>query len=448
MMDHHFPFVTNPLEDGGRGKMISPDSHCRSPGEQGTSRTMPIGPELVAIGRAHMDAAHVMILGGAVLGVLSVFAGLLSRRFGAPVLLVFLLLGMLAGEDGPGGIRYDDFASAYLVGSVALAVILLEGGMKTHLSMLRRAIWPALTLAVVGVGITAAIVGAAVAWIAGVPFVMAMLVGSAVAPTDAAAVAALLGQAKVALPERITALLEVESGLNDPMSIFLTVFVIRAIVDPDWPSWLNGALLFAREMAGGGLIGLGGGWFLVLMLRRLSLEAPTAMVLVLAFALMLFGLAQVLGTSGFLAIYLAGVLVSATPHRARHQIANFVEGSAWLAQIVLFLMLGLLIMPHEMVPFIPMGVMIALVLIVVARPVATFACLLPFRFPWRSAAFSSWVGLRGAVPIYLSFIPALADPLRDARLFSGVFVVVVVSLVIQGWTIAPAARLLGFGRAN
>ena len=409
---------------------------------------MPIGPELAAIGRAHMEAAHAMILGGAILGVLSVFAGLVSRRVGAPVLLVFLLLGMLAGEDGPGGIRYDDFASGYLVGSVALAVILLEGGMKTHLSMLRLALWPALALAVIGVAITATIVGAAVAWIAGAPFVMAMLVGAAVAPTDAAAVAALLGRAKVALPERVTALLEVESGLNDPMSIFLTIFVIRALIDPASSSWLNGVLLFAREMAGGGLLGLGGGWLLALMLRRLALEAPTAMVLVLAFGLMLFGVAQMLGTSGFLAIYLAGVFVGASPHHGRHQIANFVEGSAWLAQIVLFLMLGLLITPHEILPYIPVGILIALVLIVVARPVATFACLAPFRFAWRESAFASWVGLRGAVPIYISFIPALADPLRDARLFSGVFIVVIVSLVIQGWTIAPAARLLGFNRAD
>ena len=198
---------------------------------------MPIGPDLLALGRAHMELAHEMILVGAALGVLSVLAGLLSRRLGAPVLLVFLVLGMLAGEDGPGGIQYDDFASAYLVGSVALAVILFEGGLKTHLSMLRLAVWPALALAVIGVGITAAIVAAAVMWIAAVPFAMAMLVGSAVAPTDAAAVAALLGRARLALPERINALLEIESGLNDPMSIFLTVFVIRVIVEPASATW-------------------------------------------------------------------------------------------------------------------------------------------------------------------------------------------------------------------
>jgi cell volume regulation protein A len=409
---------------------------------------MTAGPQLFALGRTHMELAHEMIFVGAALGVLSVFAGLLSRRLGAPVLVIFLVIGMLAGEDGPGGIPYDDFTSAYLIGSVALAVILLEGGLKTPPSMLRLAIWPALVLAVIGVALTALVVGAAVMWIAEVPFTLAMLVGAAVAPTDAAAVAALLGRARLSLPARVTALLEVESGLNDPMSIFLTIFVIRVIAEPASVDGLNATLLFTREMIGGAAIGLSGGWLLSWLLRRFSLETATAMVLVLACALALFGLAQVLSTSGFLAIYLIGVVLAATHYRTRHEVANFFEGFAWLAQIVLFLMLGLLITPHELGPFLVDGVLIALVLIVVARPLATFACLLPFRFSWRESAFASWVGLRGAVPIYISFIPALADPVRDERLFSGVFVVVVVSLIIQGWTLGPAARLLGFGRPD
>ncbi|MEJ0017178.1 MAG: potassium/proton antiporter [Acetobacteraceae bacterium] len=395
-----------------------------------------------------MEIAHEMILVAGALGMLSVLAGLMSRRIGAPVLLVFLILGMLAGEDGPGGIDYNDFASAYLIGSVALAIILFEGGLKTHRSMLRLAMWPALSLAVVGVGVTAVIVACAVVWTSDVPFAMAMLVGAAVAPTDAAAVAALLGRARLALPPRLTALLEIESGLNDPMSIFLTILVIHIVIEPQWATWTNASVLFAREMFGGGLLGIGAGLLLALLLRRLSLEVSTAMVLVLAFGLGLFGLAQVFGTSGFLAIYLLGIFVGDTQYRAREAVANFFEGFAWLAQIVLFLMLGLLVTPHDLIPFITTGSAIALVLMLVARPVATFACLLPFGFGWRESAFASWVGLRGAVPIYISFIPALADPIRDERLFSGVFVVVVVSLVIQGWTIGPAARMLGFGRAG
>jgi NhaP-type Na+/H+ and K+/H+ antiporter len=211
---------------------------------------------------------------------------------------------------------------------------------------------------------------------------------------------------------------------------------------------MNATLLFAREMFGGVALGLGGGWLLALLLRRLTLEPATAMVLALSFALTLFGVAEVADTSGFLAIYIAGLITGAAEHSAKREVAHFMEGFAWLAQIILFLMLGLLVTPSDLVPFISLGSAIAIVLIAVARPAAVFACLLPFRYGWRESAFASWVGLRGAVPIYLSFIPALADPTLDARLFSGVFVVVVVSLVIQGWTIGTAARLLGFGRAG
>jgi cell volume regulation protein A len=231
------------------------------------------------------------------------------------------------------------------------------------------------------------------------------------------------------------------------MSIFLTILMIEIITVPASATWSHAALLFAREMIGGTVLGLAGGWLLAFLLRRLVIEAATAMVLALAFSLTLFGLAQVVGTSGFLAIYIAGVITGATEYRDKPEVAYFMEGFAWLAQIVLFLMLGLLVTPHDLLPFVPSGIVIAIVLIAVARPLAVFACLVPFRFAWRESAFASWVGLRGAVPIYLSIIPALADPGRDARLFSGVFVVVVVSLVIQGWTISAAARLLGFGRA-
>jgi len=281
-----------------------------------------------------------------------------------------------------------------------------------------------------------------------VPFAMAMLVGAAVAPTDAAAVAALLGRARLALPHRLTALLEVESGLNDPMSIFLMIFVIHVLVDPTTATWSNGLLLFGREMIGGGLLGLGAGWLLRVLLQRLSLEVSSAMVLILAVSLTLFGISEMLGTSGFLAIYLAGVVVGATQYAGQREVASFFEGLAWLAQIVLFLMLGLLVTPHDLAPHIMTSLAVAVVLMFLARPVATFACLLPFRFTLRETTFVSWVGLRGAAPIYISFIPALADPMRDERLFSGVFTVVVISLIVQGWTLGPAARLLGFRRTG
>jgi NhaP-type Na+/H+ and K+/H+ antiporter len=404
------------------------------------------GEQLIALGRAAMAQSHKLILLGGALGLLSIIAGVISRRLGAPVLLVFLALGMLAGDDHVLGIPFDDFGSAYLIGSVALAVILFEGGLNTPVAMLRLAFWPAAVLATIGVGVTAGILGAVISLIAGVPIAAALLAGAAAAPTDAAAVSALLRRAGAALPERLYALLEVESGLNDPMSVFLTFLLLRLIAEPGSVGVGDAVRLFFEEMAGGAALGLAGGWLLAQSLKRLPIEAPFAPVLVLTGGLAVFGLAQLLGTSGFLATYLAAVVTGATQHRARQDVEHFFEGMAWLAQIVLFLMLGLLVTPEDLPPYLPGALIGATVLILLARPVAVFACLLPFRFNLRETAFASWVGLRGAVPIYLSIIPGLADPQRDERLFASIFILVVASLVVQGWTVAPAARLLGFGR--
>ncbi len=408
---------------------------------------MNASPELLALGHALTERAHELIAAGGLLGLLSILAGLVSRRLGAPVLLVFLLLGMLVGEDGL-GVPFDDFYAAYLIGSIALAIILFEGGVKTRIPTLRLAFWPAFVLATVGVAVTAFVVGGFVTLIASVPLSAALLAGSAAAPTDAAAVSTLLRRARVALPERVSALLEVELGLNDPMSVFLTILLIHVLTEPGWATFSNAALLFAREMLGGAVFGFAGGWLLSLMLRRLGLEPALATVLVLAGALALFGLAQTCGTSGFLAIYIAALMTGATRHTAHQEVEIFFEGIAWLSQIVLFLMLGLLVTPSHLVGQMIAGSGAALVLIFVARPVAVLPCLLPFGFNLREIGFASWVGLRGAVPIYLSILPALADPERNIRLFDGIFVLVVASLILQGWTIAPVARLLGFGRAG
>ena len=400
------------------------------------------GAELLALDHAAMARSHSLILLGGGLGLLSIVAGLISRRIGAPVLLVFLAIGMLAGDDHVLGVPFDDFGAVYLIGSVALAVILLEGGLKTPVSMLRLAFWPAAVLATIGVGVTAGILGAVVSLIDGVPVTAALLAGAAAAPTDAAAVAVLLRRAGAALPERLFALLRVESGLNDPMSVFLTVLLLHLIAEPGSIGVGGAVLLFLEQMIGGAALGVAGGWALAQSLKRLPIEAPLAPVLVLTGGLAVFGLAQLIGTSGFLATYLAAVITGATQHRARQDVEHFFEGMAWLAQIVLFLMLGLLITPEELPPFLPGAVIGAAVLILLARPVAVFLCLLPFRFNLRETAFASWVGLRGAVSIYLSIIPGLADPHRDQRLFASIFILVIASLVVQGWTVAPAACLL------
>jgi cell volume regulation protein A len=403
------------------------------------------GEQLITAGRDAMAHAHEWILVGGALGFVSIIAGLVSRRIGAPMLLVFLLLGMLAGADRLLGISFNDFPAAYLIGSVALALILFDGGLKTPLSVLRLTFWPAALLATIGVVVTAAITGAAISLLDGVPLAAAFLAGAAAAPTDAAAVAVLLGRSGAVLPHRLSALLEVESGLNDPMSVFLVVLLVHAVADPAWISVGHAAWLFVKEMVGGALLGMGGGWVLARALRQLPLDGPLASVLALTGALALFGFAQLLGTSGFLAIYLAGIVTGAEQLPHCGDVLRFSEGMAWLAQIVLFLMLGLLVTPHALPPYALPGIAAAAVLIFVARPVAVFACLLPFRFTLRETAFASWVGLRGAVPIYLSLLPALADPGRDTAFFAGIFVLVVASLVVQGWTIGPVARLLGFG---
>jgi cell volume regulation protein A len=393
-----------------------------------------------------MQPAHEFILLGGALGLLSLILGLtLSRRIGAPLLLVFLVLGMLAGEDGPGGIAYNDHASAYLIGSIALAVILFEGGIKTDRRTLRLAAAPALALATLGVVVTAGLVGAAAWWLAGASLergaiLQALLIGAIVAPTDAAAVTVMLRQAGLRLPERLVAVLEVESGLNDPMSVFLTTLLVEMMLAPADASLGHAALLFVEEMLGGAVFGLAGGAALLWLVRRLRPGPTITPTLAVAAALALFGGAQSLGASGFVAVYLAGVVMRTSDSAERLATEHFFEALAWLAQIALFVMLGLLVNPHELV-LIP-NLLLGLVLIVAGRPLASLVCLLPFRFSLRQTGFAAWVGLRGAVPIYLAIIPVLAGVPRAGAIFGSAFVMVVVSLVVQGWTVGPAARLL------
>lgn len=406
---------------------------------------MPGQQQLVVLS---MHDAHVAILTAGALGVASVLAGLLTSRIGAPVLLVFLGLGMLAGEDGVLGIPFDDYGAAYLIGSIALAIILFEGGTKTPLAVVRRMLWPAVTLATVGVAVTTFVVGGLVSLFEHVPLRSACLAGAIVAPTDAAAVSSLLRRSGAAVPERLLEVLEVESGLNDPMSVFLTFTLLRLFAPHAEISFGSAIVEFVQEMAGGAAIGLGAGYVLTLGLKRLPLDVPLANVMALTGGLAVFGLAQLVHASGFLATYLAGVMVSGANPEREAPLTHFLDGMGWLAQIALFLMLGLLITPHDLPPFILPAIVGAAILIFVARPVAAFGCLLPFGFSRRETAFAAWVGLRGGVPVYLSVIPALADPARDERLLGAVFILVIASLIVQGWTVAPAARLLGFGGAR
>jgi cell volume regulation protein A len=390
-----------------------------------------------------MHAAHETILIGGAMALAAIVAGLLGARAKTPLLLVFLGLGMLAGEDGPGGIVFNDFGLTYLLGSMALVVILFEGGLKTSAGMIRVAVWPALALATIGTGITAAIIGAAAIAMVSVDWRAGLLLGAIMAPTDAAAVASVLRASGVALPARVDAVLEVESGLNDPMSVFLTLLLVEAMLAGHGIDAGQAVVLFLREMVGGAVFGVAGGAAMVVALRRIRAPESLYPVLLLAAALALFGAAQMLECSGFLAIYLAGVIVANRAGARAQAMERAFEAFGWIAQIGLFLMLGLLVTPHQLVPLAATASAIALVLIFVARPVAALLCLRPFGFGWGEAGFIGWVGLRGGVPIYLAIIPVLAGVPNGELGFAAAFVIVLVSLAVQGWTVGPAARFFG-----
>lgn len=396
-----------------------------------------------------MDLANHIILISAALITFAIFAGVLSSRIGAPLLLVFLAFGMLAGEDGLGGIRFSDFRIAYLAGSLALAVILFDGGLRTTRDAFGRALSPALLLATLGVLVTSGITGAAAHFVLDYDWLHSLLLGAIVGPTDAAAVFLLLHLRGLRLRPRVGDTLEVESGINDPMSIFLTMSLVgliaydlpgKDITDITWP--LAGRLVvdFLRQMGGGIVFGLIGGQIVLRAVNRLKFSPGIYPIFALALALVVFATAQSVETSGFIAIYLVGTTLGNNPHRATTEISRFLDGLSWLAQIGMFLMMGLLVTPSKLVPILVPALVIAAVLIFLARPIAVVLSLAPMKFKRGELGFISWVGLRGAVPIFLATIPVIGNIRHADTIFGIAFICVLVSLVVQGWTISLAAR--------
>ncbi|MBL8698997.1 MAG: potassium/proton antiporter [Alphaproteobacteria bacterium] len=385
-----------------------------------------------------------VIFVGALLVAVSILLGMVSSRVGAPLLLVFLGLGMLAGADGPGGIEFDDFRTTYLFGSIALAIILFDGGLRTPRTAFNVAMWPALSLATFGVLVTAGLAGAVASWVLGIGMLPGLLVGATIASTDAAAVFLLLHARGTELSKRVSASLELESGMNDPMAIFLTVACIELITHgaADMaPTHI--VMMFLIQMIGGAAIGIGGGYFLLWLVNRIEIAAGLYPILAAAIALTVFAGAQLVEASGFLAVYLTGLVLGNNRHRAQQVISRFHDGLAWLSQISMFLLLGLLVTPSQLLNNWSGEIVVALALIFLARPVAVFIGLAPFRFSWRERTFIAWVGLRGAVPIFLASIPVIAGVPNGMMFFNVAFVVVITSLLIQGWTVSPAARFLG-----
>ncbi|MGQ0698255.1 MAG: potassium/proton antiporter [Panacagrimonas sp.] len=395
-----------------------------------------------------MEFTHQLIFLAGVLFITSILATVITPRLGVPLLLVFLIVGMLAGEDGPGGVLFEDYGLANLLGTAALSVVLFDGGMRTKLAMFRVGLWPALSLSTLGVVVTGGIVGVFAAWLLDLSWAEGLLIGAIVGSTDAAAVFSLLHTSAVRLNERVTSILEIESGANDPMAVFLTLALLQYIQMPADYGAFDSVLLFVQQMGLGALFGIGGGWALVWALNRLELSESLYPLLAFFGGLLIFGITGLLHGSGFLAAYLAGLVVGNRRTRAFAGIRRFHDGVSWMAQIGMFVGLGLLVTPTELKPIAGEGLLIALVLIVVARPVAVALSLAPFRLPLREQVFLSWVGLRGSVPIVLATFPWLAGLENAAVYFNIAFFIVLVSLVLQGWTLAPAARLLGLQLPN
>lgn len=385
----------------------------------------------------------VLVLAGLV--TVSIFSSLLSFRIGAPLLLVFLGVGLLAGDGGLGGIHFDDAGTAYMVGSVALAVVLFDSGFHTPLKTVRMAALPSLSLATVGVLLTAAVVAVPAHYLLGLSWLEGLLLGAIVASTDAAAVFFLLRVGGIHVRDRVRSILEMESGSNDPMAIFLTIVLIRFLVDRSSHSGFGGYVLvhLVSEFGIGGVAGLVGGFVIVQAINRLGIERGLLPIAGLSLALMLFAAVSLVGGSGFLAVYVAGLVAGNSRLVAPDTMRRFQDGAIWLAQIGMFLTLGLLASPAEFPPLILASLGVAFVLIFIARPLAVWVGLLPFRMSRNEIAFVSWVGLRGAVGILLAILPIISGMEHGRLIFNVTFLVVLVSLALQGWTIGPVARWLG-----
>jgi potassium/hydrogen antiporter len=396
---------------------------------------------------ASLDAISIAILFGSLLVLAGILSSLIALRFGAPLLLVFLLVGMLAGEGGPGGLKFNDVGTAYTVGSIALALILFDGGLRTRFASFRNVLAPALTLATVGVLITALLTAPIAKWLLGIGWTQSLLVGAVVASTDAAAVFFLINARGLRLRPRVRATLEVESGTNDPFAVFLTLLLV-GVLGADGQDWSHALIILLRDAVLGCIIGYGGGRVITLVLNRLELPQGLHAPFVAVSALVVFAFANALHASGFLAVYLAGLVVGNRRTRAHNSVVVFLDAATWLAQIVMFVLLGLLVWPQRVSDSLLPAIAVALVLMLIARPAAVFLCLWPFGFQWREKLFLSWVGLRGAVAIFLASIPLLVGLPAAYLYFDVAFVVVLSSLLIQGWTVAYAARRLNISFAR
>ena len=393
-----------------------------------------------------IEVVNVALLVGAVLVLLGILSSFVATRFGVPLLVVFLLIGMLAGEDGPGGIAFENYSLTYLIGSLALAVILFDGGLRTRITDdLRRRRVPAVLLATVGVIVTALIAGAVASYALEMSWLEGFLLGAVIASTDAAAVFFLLRTGGLRLRQKVASTLELESATNDPMAVLVTLIATNALLAGTAEFAWTIPLTLALQVGFGTVFGLVGGYAISWAINRMPLPAGLYPLMVVASAVTLYGLTVVVGGSGFLAVFLGGLVVGNRPMRAFAGISSFHDVATWLCQMIMFIVLGLLVTPSDLVHYLLPGLGIGFVLMFIARPVGVWLCLVWFGYSRREINFVSWVGLRGAVSIFLAAIPTLAQIEQAEAYFNVAFIVVLLSLIVQGTTLRLAARRLGLG---
>lgn len=388
-------------------------------------------------------SSEYILLIGSVLLFLSIIASKTSFRLGIPSLVLFIFIGMLAGSDGVGGIYFDDPQLAQTLGVIALNFILFAGGMETSFSQIRPVLWRGISLSTIGVLLTAAIIGFFASLLTELNLIEGFLLGAIVSSTDAAAVFSILKTRKVRLAKSLEPTLELESGSNDPMAYFLTIALIQIIQTSELNA-LQLAGSFMLEMGLGAIAGVCMGFAIVWIINKVHLEVSGLYsVLLLALLFFTYSSTHLIHGNGFLAVYIAGVVLGSKDFVQKKQLIRFYDGQAWLMQIVMFLTLGLLVFPKQLVPLIGPGLLLSAILIFVARPIGVFISLAFFKMKFNQLVFISWVGLRGAVPIVFATYPLLARLEHAQFIFNVVFFISLTSVLLQGTSLPFVAKMLG-----
>lgn len=377
-----------------------------------------------------------------ILIIISILFTKLLDNIGIPTLLLFIGVGILAGSEGIGGIFFNNTSLAQSIGILALVFILFSGGLSTSWHDSKKIIKPAISLATIGVLITAFTIAVFVMLIFKTSFLWGLLIGSVISSTDAAAVFSILSSNNIGLKNNLKPLLELESGSNDPMAVFLTIGTIELILAPQ-KTIFNLILFFLLQMGLGTLIGILGGKLMVFLTNKLKLFYEGIYpVFTLAMAALIYSLTSVLEGSGFLAVYIAGIIMGNSQFIQKKTVIRFFDGLSMLSQISMFLTLGLLVFPSQIIKIYGLGLLLSIVLIFLARPLSVFISLLPFKFNFKEKLFISWIGLRGAVPIILATFPLLSGVKNSGLIFNLVFFIVLTSSLLQGWSLNYVAKLL------